>query len=153
MAESDEKVDRLEEDLKMLKTEVQRTLVDLRAIVMQEDAPLSERFTAGPSPETEVKSSEEGVPEPRGESAASPEADAAAEPDNRAEGEETMGTAAPESDNSPDDVAVELRYVKEELRSLQRADALENELSAVRDELRLLRRDRDSGKGYKARIW
>ena len=98
MPESDEKVDRLEEDLKMLKTEDQRTLVDLRAIVMQEDAPLSERLTAGRLPETEVRSSE-GVPEPPGDSSAPPEPDGAEE--NRAEGEETMGTAAPESDERP----------------------------------------------------
>ena len=45
MAGSDKKLEILEDELKLLKGEVKRTLVDLRAFVMREDSPLSERMT------------------------------------------------------------------------------------------------------------
>ncbi len=42
MAADDQKLETLEEEIKVLKGEVRRTLVDLRALVMREDSPLSE---------------------------------------------------------------------------------------------------------------
>ena len=43
MAGSDQRLEVLEDELKLLKGEVKRTLVDLRAFVMAEDSPLNER--------------------------------------------------------------------------------------------------------------
>lgn len=42
MPEVDQKIEVLEEEIKVLKGEVRRTLVDLRAMLMREDSPLSE---------------------------------------------------------------------------------------------------------------
>ena len=42
MAENDTRVDSLEDEVKVLKGEVRRTLVDLRALLMREDSPLNE---------------------------------------------------------------------------------------------------------------
>ena len=42
MAENDTRVDNLEDEVKILKGEVRRTLVDLRALLMREDSPLNE---------------------------------------------------------------------------------------------------------------
>ena len=42
MAENDTRVDALEDEVKVLKGEVRRTLVDLRALLMREDSPLNE---------------------------------------------------------------------------------------------------------------
>ena len=42
MAGSDQRLEALEDELKLLKGEVKRTLVDLRAFVMREDSPLNE---------------------------------------------------------------------------------------------------------------
>jgi hypothetical protein len=42
MAVEDQKIEAIEEEIKVLKGEVRRTLVDLRALVMREDSPLSE---------------------------------------------------------------------------------------------------------------
>jgi hypothetical protein len=41
MAENDERLETLEDEVKVLKGEVKRTLVDLRALLMREDSPLS----------------------------------------------------------------------------------------------------------------
>ena len=53
MAESDKRLEVLEDELKLLKGEVKRTLVDLRALVMREDSPLQSdmdlvRYGKGP---------------------------------------------------------------------------------------------------------
>ena len=46
MAEVDAKrLDILEEELKFLKSEMKRTLVDIRAFIMKEDSPLNERIS------------------------------------------------------------------------------------------------------------
>ena len=42
MAAEDQKLEAIEEEIKVLKGEVRRTLVDLRALVMREDSPLNE---------------------------------------------------------------------------------------------------------------
>lgn len=42
MAEGDTIIEALEDELKVLKGEVRRTLVDLRALLMREDSPLNE---------------------------------------------------------------------------------------------------------------
>ncbi len=42
MAEGDTRIETLEDELKVLKGEVRRTLVDLRALLMREDSPLNE---------------------------------------------------------------------------------------------------------------
>ena len=42
MAENDTRVESLEDEVKVLKGEVRRTLVDLRALLMREDSPLNE---------------------------------------------------------------------------------------------------------------
>ena len=56
MAESDKRLEVLEDELKLLKGEVKRTLVDLRAIVMKEDSPLNERLpVAAPVSETIIR--------------------------------------------------------------------------------------------------
>ena len=49
----DKRVDIIEEELKLLKGEVKRTLVDLRAFVMREDSPLNERMDMSSSGTTE----------------------------------------------------------------------------------------------------
>ena len=54
MADSDMRLEALEDELKLLKGEVKRTLVDLRAVVMREDSPLSERPTFGREPNKET---------------------------------------------------------------------------------------------------
>jgi hypothetical protein len=43
MAESDTRLETLEDEVKVLKGEVKRTLVDLRALLMREDSPLAEK--------------------------------------------------------------------------------------------------------------
>ena len=43
MADADKRLTSLEDELKLLKGEVKRTLVDLRAFIMREDSPLTER--------------------------------------------------------------------------------------------------------------
>ena len=43
MAGSDKRIEVLEDELKLLKGEVKRTLVDLRAFVMREDSPINDR--------------------------------------------------------------------------------------------------------------
>ncbi len=50
MPSSDKRLEVLEDELKLLKGEVKRTLVDLRAFVMREDSPLNDRLTMGPAP-------------------------------------------------------------------------------------------------------
>ncbi|HEU0021984.1 MAG TPA: hypothetical protein VFR55_09990 [Dehalococcoidia bacterium] len=54
MAESDTRLETLEDEVKVLKGEVKRTLVDLRALLMREDSPLNEgslsRRMAQPDP-------------------------------------------------------------------------------------------------------
>ena len=54
MAEVDTKrLDILEEELKLLKSEMKRTLVDIRAFIMKEDSPLNERMSmSGTGPTT-----------------------------------------------------------------------------------------------------
>ena len=42
MADVDTRVETLEDEIKVLKGEVRRTLVDLRALLMREDSPLNE---------------------------------------------------------------------------------------------------------------
>ena len=42
MAENDKRIESLEDEVKVLKGEVKRTLVDLRALLMREDSPLNE---------------------------------------------------------------------------------------------------------------
>ena len=42
MPEGDQKIETIEEEIKVLKGEVRRTLVDLRALLMREDSPLNE---------------------------------------------------------------------------------------------------------------
>ena len=42
MAENDTRIETLEDEVKVLKGEVKRTLVDLRALLMREDSPLTE---------------------------------------------------------------------------------------------------------------
>ena len=42
MAENDTRLETLEDEVKVLKGEVKRTLVDLRALLMREDSPLAE---------------------------------------------------------------------------------------------------------------
>jgi hypothetical protein len=115
---------------------------------MQEDAPLSARFTSAQI--AQGAQPEEVTAAPPAESDVAKEVDP---PAAGAEGQEMIGSSESQSDRSPVDVVEEMRYVKEELKSLRRADALENALSAVRDELRLLRRERDSGKGTKPASW
>ena len=44
MDEQNERMDRFDRDLKLIRTEVQRTLVDLRSLVMDADSPLGDRF-------------------------------------------------------------------------------------------------------------
>ena len=46
MAEGDTRIETLEGEPKVLKGEVRRTLVDLRALLMREDSPLNERALA-----------------------------------------------------------------------------------------------------------
>ena len=46
MAEGDTRIETLEDELKVLKGEVRRTLVDLRALLMREDSPLNENAIA-----------------------------------------------------------------------------------------------------------
>ncbi len=46
MAEGDTRIETLEDELKVLKGEVRRTLVDLRALLMREDSPLNEAAIA-----------------------------------------------------------------------------------------------------------
>lgn len=46
MAEGDTRIETLEGELKVLKGEVRRTLVDLRKLLMREDSPLNERALA-----------------------------------------------------------------------------------------------------------
>ena len=49
MADVDTRVESLEDEVKVLKGEVRRTLVDLRALLMREDSPLNEgNLGAGP---------------------------------------------------------------------------------------------------------
>ena len=43
MAEVDTRIETVEEEIKVLKGEIRRTLVDLRALLMREDSPLNER--------------------------------------------------------------------------------------------------------------
>ena len=47
MAENDTRLETLEDEVKVLKGEVKRTLVDLRALLMREDSP----WRRGASPE------------------------------------------------------------------------------------------------------
>ncbi len=53
MAENDTRLETLEDEVKVLKGEVKRTLVDLRALLMREDSPLAEGGFArrAPAPE------------------------------------------------------------------------------------------------------
>ena len=46
MAENDVRLESLEDEVKVLKGEVKRTLVDLRALLMREDSPLGESGAA-----------------------------------------------------------------------------------------------------------
>ncbi len=46
MAETDTRLETLEDEVKVLKGEVKRTLVDLRALLMREDSPLGEAAIA-----------------------------------------------------------------------------------------------------------
>ena len=50
MAEVDTRVEALEDEIKVLKGEVRRTLVDLRALLMREDSPLNDRTFGRPAP-------------------------------------------------------------------------------------------------------
>ena len=50
MAEVDTRVETLEDEIKVLKGEIRRTLVDLRALLMRENSPLNERTIASMSP-------------------------------------------------------------------------------------------------------
>ena len=50
MAGSDKRLEVMEDELKLLKGEVKRTLVDIRAFMMREDSPLNERMSSGPAP-------------------------------------------------------------------------------------------------------
>ena len=47
------RLDIIEEELKLLKQELKRTLVDLRAFIMREDSPLNERMDMSGSGTTE----------------------------------------------------------------------------------------------------
>lgn len=44
MADSDKRLDAVEDELKLLKGEVKRTLVDLWALIMKEDSPLQDNL-------------------------------------------------------------------------------------------------------------
>ena len=44
MADSDKRLDAVEDELKLLKGEVKRTLVDLSALIMKEDSPLQDNL-------------------------------------------------------------------------------------------------------------
>ena len=67
MAESDTRLETLEDEVKVLKGEVKRTLVDLRALLMREDSPLAEagfsHRTAAPEPPAPKKEANEVVAE------------------------------------------------------------------------------------------
>ena len=55
MAGAEERIEVLEDELKLLKGEVKRTSVDLRAFVMREDSPLNERISLPPpTPDTQT---------------------------------------------------------------------------------------------------
>ena len=60
MAENDTRLETLEDEVKVLKGEVKRTLVDLRALLMREDSPLAEGGFARRAPAPEPPRSEEG---------------------------------------------------------------------------------------------
>ena len=59
MAEVDTRVETLEDEIKVLKGEIRRTLVDLRALLMREDSPLNERTIASMSPSENAESAGE----------------------------------------------------------------------------------------------
>ncbi len=67
MAENDTRIETLEDEVKVLKGEVKRTLVDLRALLMREDSPLAEagfsRRAAAPEPPAPKKEITEVVTE------------------------------------------------------------------------------------------
>ena len=46
MAENEDRIETLEDEVKVLKGEVKRTLVDLRSLLMREDSPLGEAALA-----------------------------------------------------------------------------------------------------------
>ena len=70
MAESDTRLETLEDEVKVLKGEVKRTLVDLRALLMREDSPLGEgaltrrATTPAPSPDSLITPAEIPAPAP-----------------------------------------------------------------------------------------
>ena len=71
MAGSDQRLEALEDELKLLKGEVKRTLVDLRAFVMREDSPLNEphdRRSARKSNDGEEPAGGGGYSRPNGDS-------------------------------------------------------------------------------------
>ncbi len=67
MAENDTRIETLEDEVKVLKGEVKRTLVDLRALLMREDSPLAEagfsRRAPAPEPPAPKKEVSEVVTE------------------------------------------------------------------------------------------
>ena len=61
-----ERLDVLEEELKLLKGEMKRTLIDLRAFIMREDSPLNERVDMAGAGTTERIITKEVVKEDTG---------------------------------------------------------------------------------------
>ena len=66
MAGEDKRIEVLEEELKLLKGEVKRTLVDLRAFIMREDSPLNERLDMAGTGTTERIITKEVIKEDSG---------------------------------------------------------------------------------------
>ena len=63
MAENDTRLETLEDEVKVLKGEVKRTLVDLRALLMREDSPLAEGGFSRRAPAPEPPAPKKEVPE------------------------------------------------------------------------------------------
>ena len=147
MAGSDKRVEVLEDELKLLKGEVKRTLVDLRAFIMREDSPLNERlsFAATAAPPAPTPTNETVVKE-RMENTSKVEA--LQEELNALKKEKAESSSPPAQDNSA------LEALREEMNALRKEKTASSSpsiqdnraLEALQEELKSQRRDRqDSG--------
>ncbi len=147
MVASDQRLDSLENDFKLLKGEMKRTLVELRAILMEGDSPLRDPSTAPPAEPTSEAPGPPPVSKP-----ASPQVAAAVETDKQPGDEIVANSPQGASDQPVSTTQEELQSVKGELRAMKRAEALQEELLAVQAELESIKDGKDVESGFSARV-
>ena len=128
MTESDSRLERLEEDMRLMKGEVKQALVDLRAIVMNADSPLGESSFLNRAPGAASPPVDRSLDRPAAEPIATAE-----DPVSR-----LPTTSTPSESKSP---AQEngVGGLEDEPQSIKRLEALEAELALVLEELQDVR--------------